>query len=126
MAGGGVKAGFAYGETDDFGYHATENRMHIHDFHATTLALLGLDHERLTYKYSGRDFRLTDVAGSVTRVSSLEPLQRPSPNSQGIRESPVTQTPRGAVESTMLREPIRTEIVKFRVPESGSPRLPLQ
>ncbi len=65
MAGGGVKPGFAYGSTDDFGYHATENRMHIHDFHATTLALLGLDHEKLTYKYSGRDFRLTDVAGNV-------------------------------------------------------------
>ena len=65
MAGGGVKGGFAYGATDDFGYHATENRMHIHDFHATALALLGLDHEKLTYKYSGRDFRLTDVAGNV-------------------------------------------------------------
>ncbi|MFN3325320.1 MAG: DUF1501 domain-containing protein [Bryobacteraceae bacterium] len=65
MAGGGVKAGFAYGATDEFGYHAAENRMHIHDFHATVLALLGLDHEKLTYRYSGRDFRLTDVAGVV-------------------------------------------------------------
>jgi hypothetical protein len=65
MAGGGVKAGFAYGETDDFGYHAAENRMHIHDFHATVLALLGLDHLKLTYRYSGRDFRLTDTAGNV-------------------------------------------------------------
>ncbi len=65
MAGGGVKPGFAYGATDDFGYHAAENRMHIHDYHATVLALLGLDHEKLTYKYSGRDFRLTDVAGTV-------------------------------------------------------------
>jgi hypothetical protein len=65
MAGGGVKGGFAYGATDEFGYHAAENRMHIHDFHATVLALMGLDHERLTYKYSGRDFRLTDVAGTV-------------------------------------------------------------
>ena len=65
MAGGGVKPGFAYGSTDEIGYHAAENRMHIHDFHATILALLGLDHEKLTYKYSGRDFRLTDVAGTV-------------------------------------------------------------
>jgi hypothetical protein len=65
MAGGGVKPGFAYGATDEIGYHAAENRMHIHDFHATVLALLGLDHEKLTYRYSGRDFRLTDVAGNV-------------------------------------------------------------
>ena len=65
MAGGGVKAGFAYGATDEFGYHAAENRMHIHDFHATVLALLGLDHLKLTYRYSGRDFRLTDTAGNV-------------------------------------------------------------
>jgi hypothetical protein len=65
MAGGGVKAGFAYGATDDFGYHAAENRMHIHDFHATVLALLGLDHLKLTYQYSGRDFRLTETAGNV-------------------------------------------------------------
>jgi hypothetical protein len=65
MAGGGVKAGFAYGATDDIGYHAIENRMHIHDFHATVLALMGIDHEKLTYRYSGRDFRLTDVAGHV-------------------------------------------------------------
>ncbi len=63
-AGGGVKPGFAYGATDDFGYHAAENRMHIHDFHATVLAL-GLDHLKLTYRYSGRDFRLTDTAGNV-------------------------------------------------------------
>ncbi len=65
MAGGGVKPGFAYGATDEFGYHAAENRMHIHDFHATVLALLGLDHLKLTYRYSGRDFRLTDTAGNV-------------------------------------------------------------
>jgi uncharacterized protein (DUF1501 family) len=65
MAGGGVKPGFIYGATDDIGYHAVENRMHLHDFHATTLALLGLNHEKLTYRYSGRDFRLTDVAGVV-------------------------------------------------------------
>jgi hypothetical protein len=65
MAGGGVKPGFAYGATDELGYHAAENRMHIHDFHATVLAAMGLDHTKLTYKYSGRDFRLTDVAGNV-------------------------------------------------------------
>ncbi len=65
MAGGGVKAGFIYGATDEIGYHAVEDRMHIHDFHATVLHLLGLDHEKLTYRYSGRDFRLTDVAGVV-------------------------------------------------------------
>jgi hypothetical protein len=67
MAGGGVKPGFIYGATDDFGYHAVENRMHIHDLHATILALLGLDHLKLTHRYAGRDFRLTDVAGEVAK-----------------------------------------------------------
>ncbi len=65
MAGGGVKPGIRYGATDDYGYYAMENKMHIHDVHATLLALLGLEHERLTYRYAGRDFRLTDVAGHV-------------------------------------------------------------
>jgi hypothetical protein len=65
LAGGGVKGGFAYGRTDDFGYAAIEDRVHIHDLHATILHLLGLDHERLTYRYSGRDFRLTDVYGRI-------------------------------------------------------------
>jgi hypothetical protein len=65
MAGAGVKPGFVYGATDEFGYHAVENRMHIHDLHATVLHLLGLDHEKLTYPYAGRNFRLTDVAGVV-------------------------------------------------------------
>ena len=65
MAGGGVKSGVAYGATDDYGYYAIENKMHIHDLHATVLHLLGLDHERLTYRYAGRDFRLTDVSGKV-------------------------------------------------------------
>ena len=65
MAGGGVKPGSIYGATDEFGYHAVEDRMHIHDLHATILHLMGLDHEKLTYRYSGRDFRLTDVAGVV-------------------------------------------------------------
>ncbi|NBW97614.1 MAG: DUF1501 domain-containing protein [Planctomycetia bacterium] len=67
MAGGGVKGGMAYGATDDYGYEAVDRRMHIHDWHATLLHLLGLDHERLTYPYAGRDFRLTDVHGSVAR-----------------------------------------------------------
>ncbi|MEO6725712.1 MAG: DUF1501 domain-containing protein [Blastocatellia bacterium] len=67
MAGGGVKPGFIYGATDEIGYHSVEDRMHIHDFHATVLHLLGLDHERLTYNYSGRNFRLTDVAGVVAK-----------------------------------------------------------
>jgi hypothetical protein len=65
LAGGGVKAGFKYGATDDYGFYAVENKVHIHDLHATLLHLLGLDHERLTYRYAGRDFRLTDVAGKV-------------------------------------------------------------
>ena len=67
MAGGGVKPGFIYGATDDIGYHAVEDRMHIHDFHATVLHLLGINHEKLTYNYSGRNFRLTDVAGVVAQ-----------------------------------------------------------
>ncbi len=67
MAGGGVKGGFSYGETDEYGYEAVEDRMHIHDWHATILHLLGLDHERLTYRYAGRDFRLTDVYGVVAK-----------------------------------------------------------
>ncbi|MEZ6088443.1 MAG: DUF1501 domain-containing protein [Pirellulaceae bacterium] len=65
MAGGGVKGGFSYGATDEHGYEAVENKCHIHDWHATILHLLGLDHERLTYRYAGRDFRLTDVHGTV-------------------------------------------------------------
>ena len=67
MAGGGVKGGFSYGSTDEFGYYAAENRMHLHDLHATVLQLLGFNHEQLTYFYSGRNFRLTDVAGVVAK-----------------------------------------------------------
>jgi len=67
LAGGGVKAGFRYGTTDDYGYYAAENKVHIHDMHATLLHALGLDHERLTYRHAGRDFRLTDVEGNVVR-----------------------------------------------------------
>jgi hypothetical protein len=65
MAGGGVKGGFSYGETDAFGYYAAHDKVHVHDLHATILHLLGIDHERLTYRYGGRDFRLTDVEGNV-------------------------------------------------------------
>jgi Protein of unknown function (DUF1501) len=67
LAGGGVKAGTTVGATDDFGYYAAENKVHMHDLHATILHLLGLDHEKLTYRYAGRDFRLTDVAGRVVK-----------------------------------------------------------
>lgn len=67
MAGGGVKGGFSYGATDEYGYEAVEGRMHIHDWHATILHAMGLDHERLTYRYAGRDFRLTDVHGTVAK-----------------------------------------------------------
>jgi arylsulfatase A-like enzyme len=65
MAGGGVKRGTVYGATDEFGFRAEENPVHVHDLHATILHLLGFDHTKLTYRYAGRDFRLTDVYGSV-------------------------------------------------------------
>lgn len=67
MAGGGFKGGMNYGKTDDYGYEAIENKMHIHDWHANVLVLMGLDHEKLTYRYAGRDFRLTDVYGTVAK-----------------------------------------------------------
>lgn len=65
MAGGGVKGGMVYGATDEFGFKAVENRMHVHDLHATILHLMGFDHERFTFRYAGRDFRLTDIHGKV-------------------------------------------------------------
>ena len=67
MTGGGVKRGITFGKTDDMGYHISENPVHVHDLNATVLHLLGLDHERLTYRYQGRDFRLTDVHGHVVK-----------------------------------------------------------
>ena len=67
LAGGGIKGGIAYGATDEVGWHAVENKVHVHDLHATILHLMGLDHEKLTYRYSGRDYRLTDVSGRVVR-----------------------------------------------------------
>ena len=63
----GVKGGLAYGRTDEYGYEAVENRVHVHDWHATILHLLGLNHERLTFRYAGRDMRLTDVHGNMVR-----------------------------------------------------------
>jgi hypothetical protein len=65
LAGGGIKGGTIYGATDDYGYHAVENKVEIHDLHATMLHLLGMDHKRLTYRFGGRDMRLTDVHGDV-------------------------------------------------------------
>ncbi len=67
LAGGGVKAGLTWGKTDDYGYFAVEDKVHVHDLHATILHLLGLDHKRLTYRYAGRDFRLTDVHGEIVK-----------------------------------------------------------
>jgi len=68
LAGGGVRGGMTHGETDQFGFRAVEDKVHIHDLHATILHLLGFDHERLTYRHAGRDFRLTDVRGEVVRA----------------------------------------------------------
>ncbi len=67
LAGGGVKKGFSYGKSDEWGHHAAVNKVHMHDLHATILHLMGIDHERLTYRYAGRDFRLTDVYGEVVK-----------------------------------------------------------
>ena len=67
LAGGGVKGGYSYGATDQYGFYAEQDKMHIHDFHATLLHLLGMDHEKLTYPHAGRDFRLTDVSGYVVK-----------------------------------------------------------
>ena len=67
MAGGGIKGGMTYGATDELGYHAVENRVHVHDLHATMLQLLGIDHEKLTVRHQGRDFRLTDVHGKAIK-----------------------------------------------------------
>jgi hypothetical protein len=67
MAGGGIKGGTVHGATDEFGFKAVENPVSIHDLHATILHLLGIDHKRFTYRYAGRDFRLTDVHGRVVK-----------------------------------------------------------
>jgi hypothetical protein len=78
LAGGGIKGGMTYGATDDFGFKAVENPVQPHDLHATILHQLGLDHTKLTYRYSGRDFRLTDVAGSVVRPRVLPRADQPA------------------------------------------------
>ncbi len=67
LCGGGIKPGVRYGATDELGYRATENVFHVHDLHATMLHCLGIDHLRLTHRYQGRDFRLTDVHGNVVQ-----------------------------------------------------------
>jgi hypothetical protein len=67
MAGGGVKPGVSHGETDEYGYNIVNNGVHVHDLHATMMHLLGVDHERLTFKYQGRHFRLTDVHGKLVK-----------------------------------------------------------
>ncbi|EDY20437.1 conserved hypothetical protein [Chthoniobacter flavus Ellin428] len=69
MAGGGVKGGTVIGETDDIGWGVVKDPVHVHDLHATILHLFGLDHERLTYRFQGRDFRLTDIAGNVVQAA---------------------------------------------------------
>ena len=68
MAGGGVKPGTTFGATDDYCYNIVENPVHVHDLHATILHTLGIDHTRLTYRFQGRDFRLTDVQGNVVKA----------------------------------------------------------
>jgi hypothetical protein len=67
MAGGGMKRGFTYGETDELGYHVVKDKVHVHDLQATILHCLGLEHTKLTYKFQGRDYRLTDVHGEVVK-----------------------------------------------------------
>jgi len=67
MAGGGVRPGLTWGETDDYGYNVVKDPVHVHDLQATILHCLGIDHKRLTYRFQGRDFRLTDVAGEVVK-----------------------------------------------------------
>jgi hypothetical protein len=67
LAGGGIKSGHVYGQTDELGFNVTENPVHVHDLNATLLHLLGFDHQRLTYRFQGRDYRLTDVHGNVVR-----------------------------------------------------------
>jgi hypothetical protein len=67
LAGGGVKPGLTYGSTDELGFHVAENPVHVHDLQATILHCLGFDHERLTFRHAGRDFRLTDVHGKVVK-----------------------------------------------------------
>ena len=73
LAGGGVRGGMTYGATDEFGWHSVQDKVHVHDLHATILHLMGIGHEKLTYRHSGRDYRLTDVHGRVVRDILAEP-----------------------------------------------------
>jgi hypothetical protein len=68
LAGGGVRGGMTYGTTDEFGAAAITDKVHVHDLHATILALLGFDHKKLTYRYNGRDFRLTETSGEIVKA----------------------------------------------------------
>ena len=67
MAGGGIKRGYTHGETDDFSYNIVKDGVHVHDLNATILQIMGVDHKRLTYRFQGRDFRLTDIHGEVVK-----------------------------------------------------------
>ena len=89
LAGGGIKGGMVYGATDDYGYYAVENKVEIHDFHATMLHLLGIDHKRLTHRFGGRDMRLTDVHGEIVRTCSSILRRQP-----GMEQGPRQRAPR--------------------------------
>ncbi len=97
MAGGGIKGGTIYGATDDYGYYAVENKVQVHDLHATMLHLLGMDHKRLTFRFGGRDMRLTDVHGEI--MHDIMPDRRNAPASDDAK-TPATSSP--------LHEPLRT------------------
>jgi hypothetical protein len=99
LAGAGVRGGFAYGSTDDFGFRAVSDKVHIHDLHATILFLLGLDHERLTYRHASRDFRLTDVSGRVVR----EILRSGDETGARYNQTRVVQEPRSGMVSGVGR-----------------------
>src|SRR5205814_8873417 len=91
MAGGGVKGGQRYGATDEHGVVAVDNKVHVHDLHATILHLMGLDHEKLTYRYSGRDFRLTGVSGRVVKEIMGSWPRVPGPEWSSEAQAPATQ-----------------------------------
>ena len=76
LAGGGIRGGMTYGETDEYGWYAIRDRVHVHDLHATILHAMGLDHQRLTYRWGGRDYRLTDVHGNVVAEILKSPARR--------------------------------------------------
>ncbi len=99
LAGGGVQAAaYVHGATDEFGFQAVENPVHVHDLHATILHLLGFDHEKLTYRYAGRDFRLTDVHGK--RGEGIDRVTRDS--SLGVRPTPARSASEGSKRAPLL------------------------